>query len=181
MLVCRILLTDFFPHVKSHIDNNGSYCLPCLSLNMFSRQWQDLVCLCEILPQFSSSSLKSWWQIYRSYCRWYAGRQNHLPPPVWYRLPYKLSHCTHSLPWLLMLFFFTASEEENWLHVTVASFFPWMILIDGTHFKIKTDQFQMINLVPNGVGRVDYIVGRDVRSCSAGHHEACDLFTQRRQ
>lgn len=54
-----------------------------------------------------------------------------------------------------------------------------MVLTDGINFKIKTDQFRLIFLVPSGVGGEDFVVG-DVWSDSANHHEGYDSFTPQR-
>lgn len=55
-----------------------------------------------------------------------------------------------------------------------------MVSTDGIHFKIKTDQFRLMNLVTSDVCGRDFIVGGDVGSDSADHHEGYDSFTPQR-
>lgn len=56
-----------------------------------------------------------------------------------------------------------------------------MVLTDGIHFKIKTDLFRLISLVPGGVFGGDFIFGGDAGSNSADHQEGYGSFTPQRR
>jgi len=55
-----------------------------------------------------------------------------------------------------------------------------MFLTGGICFKIKTDQFRLIDSVASSVCRGDFVVSGDVGSDSADRHKGYDSFTPQR-